>query len=438
LVWTMAQLARLSDPATVAVGLLLLAAVGTTLALRPRWLGYVILLVFMLADKGMTIESRIEFAGFPFNLLDATMLGAAALLIWHTARRGSVAWPRTPLMLPLGAYVAAWLLSVVVGGVVQQWGTYAVLREVRRVPYFIVGFLCFSYTLRDAREPKVLMQTYLVCAAVVAFRQVLLFVASGSRGLLWTGYLVSAVPLLMVLQASGVRWPVVRLWLPLLALYAVALLCVRTRTWWAASFFGCVVFGVLAIRRTGMGRVLAYAVAAVAVVSVAYVCADARFDLGEAVLQRVSWQQYDTFGTLRLRLAASAEQWALIRERPVLGWGCGAATDLHRGHDMQLSSHNSYLEAWFRGGLPELLAMLWAVGALACGSYRTYRLAAGGDSWLGLACLCHLAGLFVASFTSYPFERFLFSGSGAMWVSLICYLDARTRAKAAKERDYNA
>jgi len=90
--------------------------------------------------------------------------------------------------------------------------------------------------------------------------------------------------------------------------------------------------------------------------------------------------------SLETRLEIYRTAWALIKERPVFGWGYGRKIErsivkklgmdwyVKRGvYPFTFHTHSTILEVWLQCGLIGLLAYLWLMGAFWCNALKGWR-----------------------------------------------------------------
>lgn len=104
--------------------------------------------------------------------------------------------------------------------------------------------------------------------------------------------------------------------------------------------------------------------------------------------------------TLATRVEGDAEAWQLIKQRPMVGYGLTAKVS-----DVGTEVHNSFLAAWYGGGVLVLIGLCMALGGASLAFRRAQRTVRLGGDWQGrniLAAVGGSLGAFAVTLTVSP------------------------------------
>jgi len=299
---------------------------------------------------------------------------------------------RTPLNLPMLAYITAMVLATLVG---VLFGHVRPLRgffyTLKYFEYFVVFFMTVNY-VRDERQLKRLLATTLVTAAISAVMGILQIPGGGRVGApfegrygepnTFGGYLVLMLALVLghVLTTRGLVSTLG--WTALAGLFILPLLYTLSRSSWLAAVPMLLVLVVWSPRRLLLLTALGLLVISAPFVMPRQVVDRYNYTLAESFDRghySLAGARLDTSTSARLdSWRQGVEGWM---DSPSLGYG---VTGFHF-MDAQ------FVRVLVEGGLAGLLTFLWMLSGLVRIAFRTTVWAAG-TRFHGLA-LGHLAGV---------------------------------------------
>jgi O-antigen ligase len=344
-----------------------------------------------------------EFVLPKLLLLRVVLAALTILLLVRWLNQGAITWRRTPIDLPLIAFVGAAALSTVfaINRNLAMFGSYDRWEGLLTIVSYALLFWLAVQTLTGQSDTRGLTWSLLASAYVVGAVAVL----QSGFGLLGGGYfrdasgviradvtlahpdfagifLAMLFPIALARVVSRRSFATRVLSANIAIVISLGLLVTFTRAAWAGAIVGVIV--VLALRR-GKLHVLPVAVASVILVaalvlSVAIVGSRpsaSGANLAQAFIGRVASSTNVGSGSVASRLNTWRDLPALIAARPILGWGpdtFGLAYPLYqssnRGGEFFDKPHQETLGIAAAEGIVGLAAYLWMVVAFVGAFWR--------------------------------------------------------------------
>jgi putative inorganic carbon (HCO3(-)) transporter len=336
-------------------------------------------------------------------LLRVVLVALAILLLLRWFSQGAMTWRRTPLDLPLIAFVVAAAFSTVfaINRNLAIFGSYSRWEGLLTIVSYALLFWLAVQTLSGRSDTRgltwsLLASGYCVGAAAILQSSGLLGGSSfrdAASGLIRSSvtlghpdfagiFLAMLLPVALAKVVS--QRPLVTRVLSanIAVVIGLGLIVTFTRAAWAGAIVGVVV--VLALRR-GKFHVLPVAVAAVVLVAVLALSltlvgtgpSAGRGDLAHALLGRVASSTVANSGSVSSRLNTWRDLPAVIAGRPILGWGpdtFGLVYPLYqssyRGGEFFDKPHQETLGIAAAEGILGLGAYLWMLVAFVRAFWR--------------------------------------------------------------------
>ncbi len=281
---------------------------------------------------------------------------------------------RTPLNLPVLAYIGSMILATLLG---VYWGNVRPMRgfffTLKYIEYFIVFFMTVNYVREEQQIKRLLLTAFGTCAisAVMGIMQI----PSGHRigapfeggygePNTFGGYLILMLALILAHALTAHHPMTVIGWSVFAALATLPLLYTLSRSSWLAAIPMLLVLTLLSSRRLLLFAGLILLIAA------------APFVMPKQVIDRYNYTWNATVdrgnytiagGRLDSSTSARLDSWmAALRawaDRPVLGYGVAGYSFI----DAQ------YFRVLIEGGVIGLAAFLWLLGTLARVAWRALR-----------------------------------------------------------------
>ncbi len=336
-------------------------------------------------------------------LLRVVLVALTILLLLRWFLQGAVTWRRTPLDLPLIAFIGAAALSTVfaINRNLAIFGSYSRWEGLLTIVSYALLFWLAVQTLSGRSDTRGLTWSLLAsgyCVGAVAILQSGFGLLGGGSFQDASGVIRASVTLghpdfagiflamllpVAVAKVVSQRPLVTRvLSANIVVVIALGLVVTFTRAAWAGAIVGVIV--VLALRR-GKFHVLPLAIGAAALVGVLALSlaivgtspSAGRGDFAHAILGRVASSTVANSGSVASRLNTWRDLPAVIAGRPILGWGpdtFGLVYPLYqssyRGGEFFDKPHQETLSVAAAEGIVGLTAYLWMLIAFARAFWR--------------------------------------------------------------------